>query len=168
MHQVFISYRRGDGELAAGLIHKHLARVLGPDRVSLDSDVIPVNAEFSDQLYLTPERARVVLAVIGPEWGTVVDASGRPRLGSPDDFVHRELAFALRAGKKVNPIYLDDAQLLEEKMSPRGLKPLARQCHVSRYRQESNGQQDEGACCGVLSRRLFPSQVEALDGRSAK
>ena len=55
-----------------------------------------------------------MLAVIGPDWATVSDSHGRPRLSDPGDVVRMEIATALQTGKPVIPVLVGGASMPDE------------------------------------------------------
>ena len=67
----------------------------------------------------------VALAVIGPGWVTAVTPQGTRRLLEDDDYVHLELAGALRRGIRVIPVLVGGAQLPEAAELPDDLQGLA-------------------------------------------
>ena len=70
----------------------------------MDIDAIDPGEDFADAIDRTLSASRVVIAVIGPAWATVKEASGRRRLHNPDDAVVRELSAALTSNARVIPV----------------------------------------------------------------
>jgi hypothetical protein len=122
---VFISYRREDSGDITGRIRDHIATRLGHDHVFMDIDSIPLGADFRSQLAESVGRADVVLAVIGRDWLTVADESGRPRLEHEDDYVRLELEAALQREIPVVPVLVLGAQPLSTSQLPASLQGLA-------------------------------------------
>jgi hypothetical protein len=133
MYDVFINYRAADIRGYAALLHMELGRRFGSNRVFLDSVSIPAGADFVEALLAAVRTARVLLAVIGPGWLTMSDAAGRRRLDDPQDWVRRELAEAFRAGVRVVPVLIDDAELPREEQLPVDIVALVR-CEFRRLR----------------------------------
>ena len=109
MTTIFINFRSGDGDWAAKLIKESLTRSFGKDTVFLDSDSIPLAARYPDIL---TERARtcdVMLALVGPRWLSGTGPDGRPLLFADGDWVRREIATALAAGRSVATVLLNGA-----------------------------------------------------------
>lgn len=93
--KVFISYRRTDSQPTVTALRQTLERHVGPDRVYQDVTGIDPGEVFPDVLRAELVRARVVIAVIGPQWLTVADKWGQRRLDKPTDWVRIELAESL-------------------------------------------------------------------------
>ncbi|MEJ0038950.1 MAG: TIR domain-containing protein [Gammaproteobacteria bacterium] len=91
MTDVFVNYRHADG-LAAGRLAADLVRLKADFDAFIDTDLKPGD-HLEDPIMRHLGEARVVLAVIGPEW---VSPANLARLRSPDDWIRREL---LRAWK---------------------------------------------------------------------
>jgi peptide/nickel transport system substrate-binding protein/oligopeptide transport system substrate-binding protein len=66
----------------------------------------------------------VVLVVIGSRWLGATEARGRPWLDDPDDAVRREVETALRLGKVVVPLLVDDAAMPGEDKLPETMRAL--------------------------------------------
>ncbi len=128
--QLFISYRRDDTAGYARALNDLLAREFGAQRVFIDVDDIPAGQRFDQAIAQAVDGAGVLLVLIGPRW-LAAQADGLPRLHSPDDFVHRELAAGLAAGALVLPLLLDGAAMPTAAQLPPALQALAtRQAQV--------------------------------------
>lgn len=125
-HRVFISYRREDSGTIVGRIHDRLVRDFGAGNVFKDIDNIPFGVDFVDHLDHEVEKCSVLFAVIGPDWLTAAADDGGRRLDDPHDFVHIEIASALRRKIPVVPILVDGARVPAAGDLPDDLKPLAR------------------------------------------
>src|SRR5215510_2295383 len=104
MSDIFISYRRQDSAGYAARLRADLALRYGHDRVFLDITDIEPGRNFVDQVHQAVNACKSVLALIGPQWATARDQTGRRRLDDPADFIRAEIAAALRAGKLVVPV----------------------------------------------------------------
>lgn len=90
----------------------------------MDFDSIPYGVDFQDQIKRTLERARVVIAVIGPAWlGSRGQASRR--IDEPNDFVRFEITYALQRGTPVIPVLVDNTPMPEADNLPKGVEKLA-------------------------------------------
>lgn len=126
MTRLFISYRRADSQTITGRIYDRLLQAFGgPQAVFKDVDSIPVGVDFKAYLDQQIARSDAVLVIIGPQWLTIADESGRRRLDSPDDFVRLEIEFALRRGMLVIPVLVGGAAMPAETSLPKSLRALA-------------------------------------------
>jgi hypothetical protein len=67
----------------------------------------------------------VLLAVIGKNWIDARDAAGSRCLDNLYDYVRVEIEAALRLGKLVIPVLIDDVEMPRAEQLPETLKPLA-------------------------------------------
>lgn len=125
MKPVFISYRRKDTADIAGRLFDRLAGYFGPENTLLDVDALVSGASYRTQIEQLIGRCGVVLAIIGREWLSVVDETGRRRLDNPEDQLRLEIAVALRSGRTVIPVLVHDAAMPTADDLPDELKPLA-------------------------------------------
>ena len=70
----------------------------------MDIDTISPGDDFVDVIEHTLSKARVLLAVIGPQWVDAVDEKGERRLANPLDFVRLEIRTALERDIRVIPV----------------------------------------------------------------
>jgi len=122
--RIFISYRREDSAPHAGRLNDRLCLAFGADRVFMDIDDIPLGQNFTAALRDNVTAADVVLTVIGPKWLSVAGEDGRRRLDDENDFVRFEVAEALRQGKRVVPILVNDTSMPKAADLPDDLQPL--------------------------------------------
>ncbi len=121
---IAISYRREDSTSVAGRLHDRLQADFGRKNVFMDFDSIPYGVDFREQIKQTLERARVVIAVIGPSWFGGRGKSNR-RIDDPTDFVRLEIATALQRGIPVIPVLIDDTPMPQMENLPADLQGLA-------------------------------------------
>jgi hypothetical protein len=158
---IFINFRNGDGEWAAKALRVVLEQRFGKDHVFLSHDSIPIGTPWPDALLENARACDVFLALIGPRWLTIKGEDGRPRIFAEDDWVRREIAVALAAGRAVTPILLGDAPRLNPASDlPDDIRDLARRqgprLDVRRFDDDYAG----------LERRLM-DVVPSLTPRSA-
>jgi tetratricopeptide (TPR) repeat protein len=103
MPGIFISYRRGDTLLEAGLLREALARRF-PEPVFRDHETIPPGFDFASFINRAVANADVVLVLIGPDWLDELD--DRRRRAEPD-FVRLEIARALECDRHVVPVLVE-------------------------------------------------------------
>jgi hypothetical protein len=126
MARVFISYRRSESKWAAGRLYDRLAELIGRDNLFFDVSNIEPGEDFVSRIREIVGSCDVLLAVIGPNWSTIQDGSGKPRLHNARDLVRIELAAALQRNIRVIPILVDGAAMPEEDQLPADLAILAR------------------------------------------
>jgi TIR domain len=123
---VFVNYRVGDQQEAAGLIAEILRARFGPDKIFQASISILPSRPFPDEILTAVRGATVLLAVIGERWLTVADETGRPRIHSESDWVRREIAEALAAGVVIVPVLVGaNTRSLRDDELPEEIRPLA-------------------------------------------
>jgi WD40 repeat protein len=121
---VFISYRRSDTARYARRLHERLAEAFGGEYVFIDVDSLKPGEPFPQVIERTLTSSDAVLALIGEDWLTVTDATGRRRLEDPDDFVRIELATALRFDRVVIPVLVANAAMPPARELPEPLREL--------------------------------------------
>ncbi|HYO12635.1 MAG TPA: toll/interleukin-1 receptor domain-containing protein [Thermoanaerobaculia bacterium] len=122
---IFINYRREDSAGHAGRLFDRL-RARFPGRVFMDIDTIEPGADFVDVIEQAVGKCEVLIVVIGREWLSIKDATGRRRLDNPEDFVRLEVASALERNIRVIPVLVEDASMPRLEDLPPDLAKLAR------------------------------------------
>ena len=122
---IAISYRRQDSSPVAGRLYDRLQAEFGKGSVFMDFDSIPYGVDFREHIKQTLQRAKVVVAIIGPEWmGSAKELSNR-RIDDPTDFVRLEVASALENGIPIIPVLINNTPMPEAKNLPPELEGLA-------------------------------------------
>ena len=125
--RVFISYRRQETAWPARQLYDLLIAELGANRVFKDVDNIEPGDDFVERIQWAVGSCQVLLALIGPQWLTVKDATGARRIDDPTDFVRLEVETALkRDDVRVIPILVDNAKMPAPQELPTGLAALTR------------------------------------------
>jgi hypothetical protein len=123
--KVFLSYRRADSAADANFIHDHLnARF--PNRVFRDVSTVEPGMDFVEAIDNAIRSSRILVALIGPQWLSVTDASGNRRLDNPQDFVRLEIASALKQSIAVLPVLLRGARMPGSRDLPADMAALSR------------------------------------------
>src|SRR5262245_1102775 len=78
--RIFICYRREDTAGYAGRLLDALRPRFGHDRVFMDVTGILPGDQYAAAIDRSIRQSKVVLVVIGPDWLTCVDGSGRRRI----------------------------------------------------------------------------------------
>ena len=122
--RVFISYRRGDASAWAGRLRDGLTARLDDDDVYQDVVTVDAGEDFALSINSALERCDVLLAVIGPQWLSIVGTDGDRRLDDPDDYVRIELGRALALNKRVIPVLVGGATMPAADRLPDNLTQL--------------------------------------------
>ena len=125
MNNIFISYRRSDSADITGRIWDQLTNEFGADRLFRDVDKIPLGQDFRKVISDAIERCEVLLVVIGDEWLSDMDESGRRRIDNPEDYVHMEVRLALERGLAVIPVLVKNAKMPAATDLPPALSALS-------------------------------------------
>jgi hypothetical protein len=121
---IAISYRRQDSSPVAGRLYDRLQAEFGKGSVFMDFDSIPYGVDFREHIKQTLQRAKVVVAIIGPEWCGGREPANR-RIDDPTDFVRLEVASALENGIPIIPVLINNTPMPEAKNLPPELEGLA-------------------------------------------
>ena len=111
MGAIFLSYRRDDAEGQAGRLYDDLVAVFDPDGVFMDVAAVQPGRDFRKAIEQSLTSCGVFLALIGKNWLTAKDESGRRRLHDPADFVLIEIAAALKRDIPVVPVLVQGAKV---------------------------------------------------------
>ena len=123
---IFISYRRDETAGYAGRLADRFNEHFGEHRVFRDVDSIEPGLDFAEAIERAVGSSEVLIAVIGKNWLTAADASGRKRLADSDDYVRMEIAAALKRNIRVVPLLVQGAPMPGADDLPEDLAPLAR------------------------------------------
>jgi pterin-4a-carbinolamine dehydratase len=121
---IFVSYRREDSSDAAGRLKETIRHRFGEDFVFMDTSAIGPGDKWAARLQAALEASRVVLAVIGPGWLRASDDWGSRRIDEPDDWVRKELDFALANDKVIVPVMIGGAVIPPSDKLPPSLVKL--------------------------------------------
>ncbi len=108
----FINYRREDCGAEAKLIADGLSKHLSSDRVFIDTHGITIGDKWPERIQSALSASKYVLVVVGPRWLHVgMDEWGLRRIDNDQDWVRREIAFALLdETKTVIPVLIGGAK----------------------------------------------------------
>ena len=124
MRGVFISYRRGHLSAFAGRLHDRLEQELSGTDIWMDVHSIGPGENFVEAIEQAVARSDVLLVLIGPQWASLTDDHGTPRLQTETDFVRLEVAAALGGEMRVIPLLVDGATMPRPDDLPEELRPL--------------------------------------------
>lgn len=125
MGSVFISYRREDSAGQARALFQDLVGRLGRGAVFMDVDSIALGRDFREVLQERLATCDLMLVLMGRDWLSGKDSSGRPRLDNPADFVRLEIAAALKRKIPITPLLLQGAQMPTAEQLPENISELA-------------------------------------------
>jgi cellulose biosynthesis protein BcsQ len=123
---IFVCYRREDGSSAAGRLYDRLSAYFPRNEIFIDVDSMEPGVDFVDEIERSVRSCDVLIAVIGTRWLTSADREGKRRIDNPEDFVHMQIATALRSGIPVIPVLVDGASMPRSADLPDDLTSLVR------------------------------------------
>ena len=126
MARPYINYRRGDEPGFTQALFARLEQAFSSEQLFMDVDNIPPGEDFVRMLDTQVEQCDALLAVIGKGWLNATDENENRRLDDPNDFVRIEIESALKQGKRVIPILVNDARMPRPDDLPESLRPLTR------------------------------------------
>jgi len=121
MSCIFISYRRDDSAYAAHQLRDRLVDHFGIDNIIFDVESIPLGTDFRNYITEQITKCDVLLAVMGNEWLTSINA----RSGDPKDFVRIEIEAALKRDIPVIPVLVEKAVMPDDSALPKTIADLA-------------------------------------------
>ena len=115
MGKIFISYRREDSQATSDRIFDSLSQRFGKNMIFYDVESIPPGVDFDAYIRQSIRESSVMLVIIGAQWLTVA-RNGQRRLDDPQDYVRKEVDFALKLSQHNNgpliiPILVDNGQM---------------------------------------------------------
>ncbi|HEY2296002.1 MAG TPA: TIR domain-containing protein [Thermoanaerobaculia bacterium] len=122
---IFINYRREDSAGHSGRLFDALSSHFS-GRLFMDVDTLEPGVDFVEAIEQAVGSCEVLLVVIGREWLTIEDKTGRRRLDDPGDFVRLEVESALARRIRVIPVLVQDAPMPGAEELPASLARLAR------------------------------------------
>lgn len=152
--RVFVSYRRSDSSAIAGRLCDRLRAEFGKRNIFYDVDSVDYGVDFRDVMVEKLARVDVVLVLIGKRWDP-------QRLHASTDYVRIEISEALRQGKRVVPVLLDNFEMPSPDILPSGLRKLA-YLNASRLRLDPDFHRDATRIIEFLIRLQIPTTARAL------
>ena len=126
MSGIFISYRREETAAYAGRIRDRLVQEFGQDQVFMDVDTIELGLDFTKVIDEAVAEVDILLCIIGRDWLIIEDGNGKPRIDDPADFVHLEIANAIKRDIRVIPILVGNAEMPTADQLPPDLPSLSK------------------------------------------
>lgn len=122
---IFMNYRREDSAGHAGRLFDALSDHFA-GQLFMDVDTLEPGTDFIDAIEQAVGSCDALIVVIGRQWLTIADKSGRRRLEDPADFVRVEIESALARKIRVIPVLVQDAPMPRADELPPSLARLAR------------------------------------------
>jgi tetratricopeptide (TPR) repeat protein len=117
--KLFVNYRRADERDFVEHMRTHFMYRYGRENVFMDFDTIPDFALFEDFIRKKVRECDALVAVIGPQWLTLMQA--KQAAGEPD-YVRIEIEEALKNNKIVAPICIQGASVPQMDDLPNNLR----------------------------------------------
>jgi len=92
----------------------------------MDVDSIGPGEDFINVIETAVGKCEILIAVIGRDWLTITDETGKRRLDNPEDFNRVEIAAALNRNIRVIPVLVQDAEMPRRDQLPEALAGLSR------------------------------------------
>ena len=124
MKEIFVSYRRSDSNELVGRLCDHLVKRYGKRAVFRDVLTISPGENFDEAISNALEDTIIFIPIIGDDWLTVTDHTGKRRLESKSDFVRREVEFAIRNDRKIVPMLVQETAMPAKEDLPDSLADL--------------------------------------------
>jgi len=162
MPGIFISYRREDASGHAGRLRDRLRERFG-DLVFQDVDNIADGEIFENVLDRALASCQVALIIIGRDWLTCQDTTGRRRLDDPEDWVRIETRQLLGRDIRVVPVLVRGASMPRIEDLPEELRAIAKR--QARELRDSSWDADVGALIQRLEEVLkVPPRTSSPQG----
>ncbi len=127
---IFINYRKDDSRWNALALYNELQKYFEKDQIFKDFNTILPGDDFVFSIENALRKCDVLLVIIGPNWVSMTDESGKRRLDDADDFVRLEVATALSRNIQVIPVLIDNTTMPKAADLPENMKLLYRRQFV--------------------------------------
>src|SRR5919107_723129 len=122
---VYLSHRRSDSAAETGRVVAALRRRYGRRAVVVGPPAVRWGSSLREEVGRAVSRCDVVCIVIGTDWTTSTNSSGRRRLMHVRDPVRVEVETALHAGVATLPVLVDGASTPDPVDLPETMRELA-------------------------------------------
>jgi len=154
MAGIFLCYRNIRRSYAPMLIDRELVRRFGPDNVFQAGRSNAPAVALDDEIFRRLARCSVLVALIDPHWV----GEDLEKLFDPDDWVRKEIQFAIERDIAVLPLLLDGAAMPSRSALPREIEAL--QWRIAEHMTPQTVDADLPRLIGELE-RLAPDLVLA-------
>ena len=105
-------------------LYQDLVEEYGPANLFMDVDSLPLGEQFPEYIRKRIIACSVVLVVIGRSWLNS-SKDGLRRIDDTQDFVRREVCYALENDKLIIPVLIENAALPDQHELPDDIKLLS-------------------------------------------
>jgi len=121
---IFISYRRADlSQDQVNVVHEGLEKEFGDGSVFLDTSDIHGGAKWKQVLNQAGTGAKICLVMIGNNW-LEKDKDGQLRIKLTDDWVRKEIEYAIEKNLAIIPTLVNGAELPARSDVPESIHPM--------------------------------------------
>lgn len=124
--KIFMNYRKDDSPWNSLALYQELIKHFPKSNIFKDFNTISPGVDFEESIENALESCDVLLVLISNQWLNITDANGNRRINNENDYVHLEIATALKRNICVIPVLFDDAALPAADELPVDLKKLTR------------------------------------------
>jgi hypothetical protein len=125
--KIFLSYRREGAAWPALALFGRLEHSFPSERLFMDVEGgIGARQDFVRVIEERVSTCDAMLVLIGSNWLAAIEEIGLRGLDNAEDFVRLEVESALRFGKHVIPVLVQEAEIPRDEALPETLKQLAR------------------------------------------
>jgi hypothetical protein len=135
---VYISHRRAESAPYATMLYSRLTERFGRGQVFMDLALFESDMTLAETVVAAVRSCSIVLVLIGPQWLTITDETGRRRIDDEGDFVRLEVEAALKNNIRMLPIILDEALVPRDDQLPPSLARLVRRNFMALSSERSN------------------------------
>jgi len=145
-YKIFISYRRDDTGWPTGWLHDFLEQRLGA-KVFYDRTSINPGQKFNSSIEEALNQCNVLIAMIGKNWLT-------DRLNSPEDWVRREIAQAIKQQMMIIPVLVDNVSMPSKEQLPDEISDLTFSAAIEDFKP-TNFQQAAEHLVKIITDNLY-------------
>lgn len=124
MPRIFISYRREDSSADVQHLLDVLKTHLPVEAIFFDRVSLKPGDDFRQEIYRALQDADILLIIIGSKWADSFNERAQLNPENNEDHVRIEIETAIRYGKIVVPLVLEDTAFPAEKLIPKTISGL--------------------------------------------
>lgn len=108
---IFINYRRTDTQAYAILLKEKIQAAFEHVKVRVDTEDIEIGDPWPEKLTTWLEEATIMISLVGQKWLSSKDKHERRRIDNPEDWVRKEIEYALLKRKTILTVLVDRGQM---------------------------------------------------------